>query len=176
MLLKKFKAVERRKLIDILNIDSYGTDWALKEVKTAIDYCNPEHYKIIMDYKEYKIPGSMLAGIYHMSLLLENDDYMYEAFGCLLNVIRYCPEHHRKKYLSVGETLCFLFALQGYAQKAKSLPPNTRVYDRKTTSLYTPFFSLGCKNNDVPVLGYVGSIHGKLSKPTYPNNLVENGK
>lgn len=168
MALKNFKCVERSKLVDILEIKSFGSDWALKEVKQAIAYCNPEHYEVMLDYKEYKIPGSMIASIYNMSVFLEEDGHMYEAFGCLVNSLIYCPERHKKiKYLSVGEALYFSLALQWYAQKAKSLPPNNHIYDRKKTSLYTPFFKLGCKNKEIILSGYVGSMHGGLSKPNY---------
>lgn len=174
---KKLNRIERSKLIDILNIKTFGNDWALKEVEQAIAYCNPEHYGIMLDYREYKIPGSMIASIHNMSVFLEKDNQMYEAFGCLFNSIIYCPERYRKmKYLSTGEALYFSLALQWYAQKAKSLPPNNHIYDRKTTSLYTPFFKLGCKKEEIILSGYVGGIHFRRFKPTPPNGLSENGK
>lgn len=176
ILLNKFKLVEHNKLIDILKIKTFGSDWALKEVEQAIAYCNPEHYEIMLDYKEYKIPGSMIASIHNMSIFLEKDDQMYEAFGCLFNAINYYPKYCKKnKYLSSGEALYFSFALQWYAQKAKSIPPNKNFRGRKNSSLYTPYFNLSKKKNDSFILGYAGSIRYKL-KPTSPKNVVENGK
>lgn len=174
MVFKKLNRIERSKLIDILNIKIFGNDWALKEVEQAIAYCNPEHYEIMLDYREYKIPGSMIASIHNMSVFLAKDNEMYAAFGCLFNSIIYCPERYRKmKYLSLGEALYFSLALQWYAQKAKSLPPNNHIYDRKTTSLYTPFFKLGCKKEGFIFWGYVGGMHGRLSKPLYTNTETE---
>lgn len=175
MVSKKFNRIERSKLIDILNIKTFGSDWALKEVEQAIAYCNPEHYEIMLDYREYKIPGSMIASIHNMSVFLEKDNEMYEAFGCLFNSIIYCPERYRKmKHLSSGEALYFSLALQWYAQKAKSLPPNNHTYDRKTTSLYTPFFKLGCKKEEIILLGYSGGIHFRRLNPLYTNIEIEN--